>query len=149
APLLVLTRDEPGLDRQLLSREPYSFARCLFVNPFHLKKHAPRLDHSDPSFGRSFAFSHTGFSRLLCNWLVREYADPYLSAALDESSHGDTRSLNLLASNPGRLQRFQPVLAKTYLRAARGHTAHSPALLLTIFHPLWNLVFSHVYTNSL
>src|SRR5262249_32831852 len=140
---LILARDELGLDRKLLGREPYRFPRRLLVDAFHLKQHSAGLDDRHPSFGRAFAFSHAGLRRFLGDWLIREDANPDLSASLYKPGHSHARSLDLLAGDPRRFQRLQPVLAKRYLRAPRGDSAHAAALLPAVFHSFWNLIFSH------
>src|SRR5205085_12290969 len=115
---------------------------------FHLEEDAARLDDRDPALGRALALAHASFRRLLGDGLVGEDANPDFAAALDEAGHRHARSLDLLAGDPRRLQRLQPILAERNLGAARRHAAHAPALLLAILHSLGNFILSHNFTSD-
>ena len=68
--------------------------------------------------------------------LVREDIDPYLSAALDESGHCDTRGFDLTGSDPGTFFRDEPEFAVRDFIALVGLTAHLDAVLSSSFHSL-------------
>ena len=52
----------------------------------------------------TFTFTHTHLGWLLCDWLVREDADPNLSLALHVAGNCHTGGLNLTSCNPFRFQ---------------------------------------------
>src|SRR5712664_409824 len=85
---------------------------------------------------RSFAFSHTGFSRFFGNWLVGKKTDPNLAAALDEPGHGHTTGFDLAIGDPSRLKHFEPVIAERQFAAAPRFSGHAPALLLAVLNLL-------------
>jgi hypothetical protein len=57
---------------------------------FHLKNHPAAPHRSDPQLGRTLAFSHARFRRLLGERLVREDANPDAATALDVARQRDT-----------------------------------------------------------
>ena len=74
--------------------------------------------------GRAFAFTHTGFSGLLGDRLVREQADPNFAAALDETRHGDTGGFNLPVGDPAAAHGFQTEIAESE-RSSRARLCRS------------------------
>ncbi len=99
----------------------------------------PRTHHCHPVIQRALARSHTYFSRLLGNRLVREQPQPDLAAALDKSRHGDTAGLDLAVSNvtapPSPSARTRRTTAR---RAAPRLAAPLALLLLPKLHLLWH-----------
>src|SRR5258708_16160376 len=84
--------------------------------------------------GRSLAFTHTGFGRLLGHWLVRKQPDPDLAAALDETGHGNTAGFDLTVGNPARLRDFESEIPESQLAAPPSFSAHASALLLAVLN---------------
>src|SRR6266853_1795405 len=127
-----------GTQRQLVRSQTHGLSRVLLRDPFHLEQDLARPHHRHPMIRRSLALAHTGFSRLLCDRLVREQADLNLAAALDETGHGHARRLDLTVGNPTRLEHLQPEIAERQLAPAPRLPRHAPALLLTVLHFLWH-----------
>src|SRR5690349_13480578 len=130
--------------RKLVRRQPHRLARILVRHAFHLKQDLPRLYDSNPVIGSAFSLTHTGFSRLLRDGLVGEYANPDLSTALHKTRHRDTASFDLPIGHPSRLQDFESVIAERQRRSAPRLASHAPALLFPILHFLW-----HQHKNQL
>src|SRR4051794_17432779 len=92
---LRLTSNQARGQRQLRSSQAHCFSRNVQRHAFHLEENLAGTDHTNPFFRRTLTFTHSGFSRLLGDRLVRKQPDPYLAAAFDVASHRDTGSLNL------------------------------------------------------
>src|SRR5690606_1160322 len=71
-----MTRHEGRRDRQLSGGQAESFTCKLFAYTFHFVQHLAGLNFCDPELRITFPVTHTDFSRLLRNGLVRENADP-------------------------------------------------------------------------
>src|SRR5882672_8831119 len=93
-------RYELGTQRKLVRRQTHGFHGIDARDAFHLEQDAARLDHGDPVIRSALSLTHTGFSRLLRNRLVREHPVPHLPAPLAETRHGDACRFNLTACNP-------------------------------------------------
>src|SRR5690606_14144555 len=89
------TRNEHGLDRQLRVSKPERFARERFIHAVHFVEHLARLNLCDPVLGVTLTVTHTNFSRLLRDRLVRENADPDTTTALDVARHRTTGRFDL------------------------------------------------------
>src|SRR6185312_7905776 len=127
-----MPRHKLGPQPEFMRRQPHGF---LCVGPayaFHLKQHFPGTNNRHPVVGSAFAFTHTGFSRLLRDRRVRKQTDPDLAAALDETRHRHTAGLDLTIGDPARLHYFQSVVSEGQLASAPGLTAHASALLLAV-----------------
>ena len=74
--------------------------RCRLGTPSISNRILPGRITAHPLLRRALAFTHTGFSRLLGDRLVRKQADPNLAAALDETRHGDAGRFNLPVGDP-------------------------------------------------
>src|ERR1700739_1780325 len=95
-PLLAdLTDDERSQQRQLGSGQAECLARQGFINAIHLVQHLAGLNLGDVVLGIALTVTHTDFSRLLRDRLVRENADPDTTATLDVTGHGATRGFDL------------------------------------------------------
>src|SRR6185437_9556627 len=79
----LLTNHELRFHTELGRRERHCLLARFAVDAFELEHHPARLDHGHPSFGRTLAFAHAGFGRLLRDRLVGENTDPDFAAALD------------------------------------------------------------------
>src|SRR5512146_3247862 len=112
--------------------QPHGFHRVCPAYPFHLKQHLAGTNHSHPMVRRSLTLAHTGFSRLLGDWLVREQADPDLAATLDETRHGHATGFDLAVRDPARLHHLQAKIPEGELTAAPRLAAHASALLLAV-----------------
>src|SRR4051794_36096449 len=88
--------------------------------------------------GRALALAHTGFGRLLGDRLIREQAQPYFAATLDEARHGDAAGFDLAVGDPAGLEHFQPVIAEGELASAPRLAAHASALLLAVLNFFWH-----------
>src|SRR3954466_243952 len=119
---------------QFVRRQPHCFLRIGAVHAFHLKQDLARTYHGNPVIRRAFAFTHTGFGRLLGHGLVRKQADPYLAAALHKTRHGNAACLDLAVGDPARFHHLQPEIAEGEFSSAPGLTAHATALLLAVLN---------------
>src|SRR5699024_10829335 len=99
-----------------------------------LKEHTARLYNGNPVLGASLTGTHSSLSGFFSNRLVGEDLDPDLTATLDITCHRDTSRLNLIGSNPGRLQGNKAKLALIDHIAACGFTLHTATLHATIFN---------------
>src|SRR5439155_3787548 len=126
-------RHQLGPDGQLVRRQTHGLLGRGRVHAFHFKQHFAGANHRHPLLRCAFTFSHTGFSRLLGDGLIREEADPDLAAALNETRHGDAGGFNLAVGDPAAFERLETVLAKRDRRPAPGLSGHAPALLLAVF----------------
>src|SRR3989442_752755 len=106
----------PALEGQLVRRQPHGFLGHLAGHALHLVNDLSRLDHVAPCLGRSLAFPHPGFRRLLGDRLPWKYSPPDLSAALDETSHRDAARLDLAGGHPAALERLEPEVAERQRR---------------------------------
>src|SRR6185369_11721858 len=127
-----------GPQRQLVRSQTHGFAGILLRDPFHLEQDLARPHHRDPMIGRTLSLTHTGFSRLLGNRLVREKTDLYLAATLDEPGHGHACRLDLTVGDPARFKHLQAEISESQLASAPGFSGHTPALLLAVLHFLWH-----------
>src|SRR5580700_8899292 len=133
-----LALHERRTQRQLVRRQPHRFARVLMRHAFHFKKDLPWFYNGDPVIGCALALTHTGFSGLLGDRLVGEYANPDFSAALHKTRHGHATGFDLTVGHPSRLEHFEPVIAERQRRSAPCLAGHAPALLFPILHFLWH-----------
>jgi len=101
--------------RQLVRGQAHCLLGIGNTHPFHLEQNLARLHHRYPVIRRSFAFSHTGFSRFLGDRLVGEKANPHFAAALYETRDGDTAGFDLAVGDLAGLQNFEPILTKRKL----------------------------------
>src|SRR5580704_13992257 len=83
---------------------------------------------------RTFALTHSSFSRLLRERLVRKDPDPQFSTTLYEARDRHACRFNLAIGNPCRLEGFQTVLAKGQRATAPGLPAAPAALLFAVLH---------------
>src|SRR5262245_1628703 len=67
---------EPGLDVELVGRQPQRLARLGLRDPLNLEQDPPGLDHGHPELGRAHALAHARLLRLLGHRLVGEQPDP-------------------------------------------------------------------------
>src|ERR1700733_3011030 len=134
-----------GAQWQLVRRQTHRFGCIGQRHAFHLKQNLSRTYHCDPMIGSAFALTHTGFGRLLGDWLVGKHANPNLAAALHEASHGHTAGLDLPVGNPYRLQHFEAEIPERQRTAAPGLARHATALLLAVLHLLWHQHKSALY----
>src|SRR5208282_984077 len=102
-----------GAQRQFVRCQTHGLGRLLQRDPFHLKQDLARTHHRDPVVGRSLAFAHTGFGRLLGHRLIGKQPDPDLAAALDETRHRDPAGFDLPVRDPARFQHFQPEITES------------------------------------
>src|SRR5438874_972286 len=117
-----------------MGSQTHGFSGVLWRDSFHLKQNLAWTHHRHPVIGRSLAFPHTGFSRLLGHWLVRKQTDLNLAATLDKAGHGHPGRLDLAVGNPARLKHLQSVVAESQLAPAPRLPRHAPALLLSVLH---------------
>src|SRR5215813_9219375 len=82
----------------------------------------------------TFAFSHTGFGRLLRNRLVWKQPNPNFAAALDEAGHRHTAGLDLPVGDPSRFKDFQAVIPERQFASTPGFAGHASALLLAVLN---------------
>src|SRR6266702_860618 len=134
----VMALNEDGLQRQLVGCEAHGFLGKLGRNAFHLEQNLARANDSDPVIGSALTFTHTSFGRLLGDGLVRKDAQPYLAAALDEASHGDTAGFDLAVGDVAAFLHLQTEIAEREIRTAPGLATHASALLLAEFDLLWH-----------
>src|ERR1700690_30624 len=78
---------EPGPQRQLVRSQTHGLGSVLRRDAFHFEQDLAGTNHGNPVIRGSLAFSHTGFSRLLGDGLVRKQPDPDLAATLHETRH--------------------------------------------------------------
>src|SRR5437588_12775704 len=83
---------------------------------------------------RSFAFPHTGLSRLLRDRFVRKQTKPNLATAFHETRHSNTACLNLPVGDVAAFQHLQSVVTEGELGTPPGLTGHAPALLLAVLN---------------
>src|SRR3954469_19991472 len=120
-PLLrVFPADELGPDGQLVGRQPHRRSGRRAIHAFHFEEDLARANYRHPLLRRALAFTHTGFSRLLRDRLVREQPDPHLAAALDLAPHRDARCFDLPVGHPAALHRLQTEIAECDRRATPG-----------------------------
>jgi hypothetical protein len=116
-------------------------AHCLFgyclTHPTHFKHDSPRFDYRHPVVWGTLASTLAGFRRLLGRWLIGEDADPDIATTADMAGDGTPSRFNLLAGNPGRLQRLQTKIAKLDLVPGGGYTLTPSPVTLAIFYPFW------------
>src|SRR5579859_1101741 len=101
-----LTAQELGFERDLVSGKAHRRASRRHIHAFHFKQYLAGANHCYPLFRRTFTLTHTGFSRLLGDRLIREQTNPDFAAALDETSHRDTGRFNLAGRDPAALHRL-------------------------------------------
>src|SRR5579884_371982 len=133
-----MSRDKCRAQGQLVRGEPHGFRSLLRRHTFHFKQDLAGTNYRDPMVGRAFAFSHTGFGRLLRDRLVGEEADPDFPTALDETRHSNTAGFDLPVGDPARLEHLQPIITVSQLRASPRLARHAPALLLPVLHFFWH-----------
>src|SRR5207253_8886169 len=126
--------DKLRVYRKLLRGQPHGFTRNRLGDAFHFVDAPAGFNHSHPILGRSLAFTHSGFGRLLRDRLVRKNADPDFAAALDETRDGDSARLDLPVRDPRRIERLQTVITERQRRTAPRLAAHATALLLAVLH---------------
>src|SRR4029077_21063651 len=83
--------DELRPNRQLVRSELHRFGGGRQVHARHFEHHAPGFHDSHPMLRWTFALSHSSFSRLFGERLVRKNTNPELSTALDEACDSDAR----------------------------------------------------------
>ena len=99
-----------------------------------------RLDHRDVVIGRALARAHTRLGGLGRDHLVREDANPDLSATLEVVRDCAPGSFDLSGGDPGRLERADGVLAEGDGVAAQRHAAQTPVrafVHLAMLHAFW------------
>src|SRR5205823_8104182 len=114
------------------------FESVLRSDSFHFKQNLSRTNYCYPVIRRSFAFAHTGFSRLFGDGLIWEQANPNLATALDEPGHGYTTGFNLAIGDPSRLKHFEAVISERQFASAPCLSGHASALLLAVLHFFWH-----------
>lgn len=85
------------------------------VHPSNLEHDGSRLHHRNPMIDGTLPFSHTGFSRVLGDRLVREDPDPDLGVTVGLAGDRGPARFDLLTGDPRRSKRLNPVLAEDYL----------------------------------
>src|SRR3954470_17533337 len=108
-----------------MGRQPHRRSGRRAIYAFHLEEDLSGADHRDPLLRSALAFTHTGFSRLLRNRLIREEPDPHLAAALDRTSHRDTSRFDLPIGHPAALHRLEAEIAERDRRAPPGFAGHA------------------------
>src|SRR5215218_7388224 len=137
------TADEFRLDRELLRRELERFASQFDIDPLDLVHHTARLYNRDPVIRSTFTRTHSGFSRLFGDRLIREYPDPDLTATFDVTRHRDTSRFDLAVGDPTRFQCFQSEVPEVQVLTARGFPAHATfhdSPVLDLFRHQHNLI---------
>src|SRR3954470_8259438 len=133
-----MTRNHLGAQRQLVRSQPQCFAGFLVSDAFHLEQDLSRTHDRDPVVGRALAFTHTGFSRLLRDRLIRKQAQPDFAATLDETRHRHAAGFDLAVGDPTGLEHFEPEIAEREFGTAPRFAAHASALLLAVLNFLWH-----------
>src|SRR5262245_35721302 len=100
---------ETGLDRQLGCGECQRLFGDADGNAVDLEQDAPRLYADDPKLGRSLAFAHAHFDRLLRYRHVGEYTNPHAARPLHEACERTARSFDLPGGDALGLQRLETV----------------------------------------
>src|SRR5690606_20935026 len=103
---------EPATDRQLRGGELERTASDRLRHTLQLEHHPARLHHGNPPLRIALTLTHPDLQRLLRHRLVREDADPDLSATLDVTGHGDTRSFDRAVGDPAAIERLQSVFTE-------------------------------------
>src|SRR5690625_8048168 len=95
------------LSGQLVLRQAQCLAGEFLRYPSaYFEEHPPGTDNRHPVLGRTLTFTHSGFSRLLGDRLIRKNANPHLTGTLHVTGHRDTSRLNLTTCDPPRLKRL-------------------------------------------
>src|SRR5438094_10388221 len=102
--------DETGLDRQLGRRERQRLFGNGNRNAVDLEQDTAGLYADDPKLGRSLAFAHAHFDRLLRYRHVGEHADPDAARTLHEAGKRAARSFDLPRGDAFGLERLEAVL---------------------------------------
>src|SRR5215208_3515026 len=95
--------DDLGLNRQLLGCARESLLRDRTGHSVEFEQDPPRLDSSDPEFGRALARAHADFGGLRAHRNVREHADPKTAGALHVTRDRAAGRLDLARGDPLRL----------------------------------------------
>jgi hypothetical protein len=111
-------------------------ASDFFSYTLHLVKDMARLNDGHPFIKGTLTFTHTGFSWLAGDRLMRKSTNPDFSAAFDVTSHGTSRSFNLTGGQPTALSRLERVITEADLGATGGLTSHPAGKLLSMFNLL-------------
>ena len=98
--IVITTYDKLGYYWKFLSCKTKCFFCDFVANAFNFDKDTSRSYRSNKTFRRTFTFTHTDFSRFLCDRLVREDANPDLSLTLHITGYSDTGCFNLTSGNP-------------------------------------------------
>src|ERR1700735_37128 len=140
--------DEAGLKRKLVGGQTHRLFGELRGNAFHLEQDAAGANNADPMIGGTLTFTHTGFSRLLGNGLVREQTEPDLAATFDETRHCDTAGFDLPVGDVTALHDLEAVVAERKIGAAPRFAGHTAALLLAKLDLLWHQHKKTLFTLS-
>src|SRR3982074_800880 len=108
----IVALDETGLERKLVGRETHGLFGKLRGNAFHLEQDPAGANDADPMVGSALTLTHTGFSRLFGDRLVREQTEPDLAATLDEARHRDTASFDLAVGDVTTLHDLEAIVAE-------------------------------------
>jgi hypothetical protein len=90
-----------------------------------------------PVFNVALTLTLANFQRLLGNWLVREHANPDLSATLDVTRHSSTCSFNLARRQSTAFGCLEAVLTERYRAAALRQAAIATLELLAKLCSFW------------
>src|SRR5574344_68132 len=107
------------------------FCNCL-VDSTDFEQNHTRFDYSCPEFRGTFTFTHTGFSRFLCNRFVRENSRPHLSFAVDLAVDCNTGSFDVFSVEPNRFHCYESDVSEVDVIVAGCKTLFSSALNLAV-----------------
>ena len=98
------------------------FAGERLFHAVHFVKHTARLDQCDPVFRIALTVTHTDFSGLRGNGLVREDTNPHTAAALNVARNGTTSGFDLASRDTTAFKRLQTKFTERNVRATSGET---------------------------
>ena len=113
-----MSNNELCRNGQLLSSQTKRFLSHFERNTLYLKNDTTWSNGEHITYGVTLTFTHSDVSRLLCNGLIGEYANPALSFTLHITSHRNTCSFNLTAGQPMRFQALDTKASKRQLITA-------------------------------
>src|SRR5690606_27954913 len=125
-----LAHDKSRTQRQFGSGQAERFARQRLGHTVHFIQHFARTDFGDVVLGITLTVTHTNFSRLVGNRLVREDTDPDATTTLDMTGHRTTRCFDLASGDATALRCLQTELAERYGGAGLMRNAGVTAFLL-------------------
>jgi hypothetical protein len=115
-----IASDEAAVEGQFGVGEAESLFGDGDGNTGEFEEHGAGFDHGDVVFDRTFTLTHTHFLRLFGDGLVREYADPEFTFALEVARDGDASGFNLLTGHGTTGQGLEAEFAESKSVAALG-----------------------------